>query len=91
MLVSFINYIVLRQDASFVRVDSPLQLYCNRNMFPFMFQTVVLGSLKPFCQMDHQIDISRCLTKASALCYSEKSVFLTPTCCTSSTTSLLAS
>ena len=58
MFVSFIIYIVLRQDATCVRVDSPLQLYCSRNIILSMFQTEGLGSLKLLCQMDHQINIS---------------------------------
>ena len=41
-----------------------------RDRFSFLFQNVSLGSLESFFQLDHQVDISLYLIKATALCYS---------------------
>jgi hypothetical protein len=43
-----------------------------RDKFPSLFENVVLGSLKSFFELDHQVDISLYLTKATALCHSRE-------------------
>ena len=37
--------------------------------FQSLFENVVLGSLKSFLQLDHQVDISLYLKSATALCH----------------------
>ena len=41
-----------------------------RDKFPSMFESIVLGSLKSFFQLDHQSDISLYLTEAATLRHS---------------------
>ena len=45
---------------------------------------VVLGSPKSFFQLDHQVDVSLCLTEAIAYRYYRELAFSTPSWCTSS-------
>ena len=40
-----------------------------RDKFPSLFENVILGSLKSFFQLDHQVDISFYLMEAIALCH----------------------
>ena len=47
-----------------------------RDKFPSQFENVILGSLKSFFQLEHQVDI--CLTKATALYHSKQLVCLEP-------------
>ena len=49
-----------------------------RDKFLSLFENVVLGSLKPFFQLDQQVDISLYLTKAITLCHSTKLAGLKP-------------
>jgi hypothetical protein len=68
---------------------SPRQLHKN-NLFLY-FKTVVLGSLKSFFQLDYQVHYTYYLNEATALCNSRELTFSTPSWCTSSPISLLAS
>ena len=43
-----------------------------RNKFSSLVENIILGSLKSFFQLDHQVDISFYLTKAAALCHSRE-------------------
>jgi hypothetical protein len=54
----------------------------NKDKFPSLFKNAVLGSLKSFFQLDHQVDISFYFTKVTALYYSRELVGLKPSCCT---------
>ena len=55
-------------------------LHLHWREVPSLFHNVVLGSLKSVFQLDHQIDISICLTEATAYCYSRNFAFFTPSC-----------
>ena len=57
--------------------------------FQTLFQKIILGSLKSFFQLDHQVEISLYLTEATALRHSWKLGGLTPSWCTFSPISLL--
>jgi hypothetical protein len=61
-----------------------------RDKFHSLFENVLLGSLKSFLQLNHQVDISLYLTEAMALCHSRHLVGLTPSQSTLSPCSLLA-
>ena len=50
----------------------------SRDEFPSIFKNVVLGILKSFFQLDHQVGISPYLTEATALCHSRKVAGLRP-------------
>ena len=54
-----------------------------RDEFPSLFENVVLGSLKSFFHLIHQVDIGLYLTEASALHHSRELAGLKPTRCTS--------
>ena len=47
-----------------------------KDRFPFMFQNVVLGSIKFSFQMDHQVDITMYLVNTTTLCHSKELAFL---------------
>lgn len=64
---------------------SPLKIH-----FQSLITHVVLGSLKSFCQVDHEVDSSLHLTKATALRHSKKVAILTPSWGTFSPTNLVA-
>ena len=49
-----------------------------RDKFPSLFENVVLGKLKTFFRLDHQVDISMYHTGATALCHSRELVGLKP-------------
>ena len=61
-----------------------------RDKFHSLFENVILGSLKSFFQLNHQVDISLYLTEATSLCHSRDLVGLTTSRCTLSPCSLLA-
>ena len=64
---------------------SPLKIH-----FQSLITHVVLGSLKSLCQVDHEVDSSLHLTKATALRHSKKVAILTPSWGTFSPTNLVA-
>ena len=41
-----------------------------RHKFPSLFENVDLGSLESFFQLDHEVDFSLYITKATTLCQS---------------------
>ena len=47
-------------------LECPYMILLEKKM-PSLFGNVVLGSLKSFFQLDHQVDISLYLTEATAL------------------------
>ena len=49
-----------------------------RDKFPLLFENVVLRSLKSFFQLDCQVDISRYLKEATALCHPRELVGMKP-------------
>ena len=65
-LCHFCFYNEVGNEAHFV-LERPLHNPI-RDKFPSLFENVVLGSLKSFIQMNHQVDISRYLTEATTLC-----------------------
>ena len=52
---------------------------CNsiRDKFQSLFEKVVIGCLKSFFQLDHQVEINLYLTEAIALCHSKQLANLT--------------
>ena len=62
-----------------------------RDKFEFLFENIALGNVKPFFQLDHQVDVSLYLVEAMAICYSRELTSLIPSRCTFSPWSFLAS
>ena len=75
-LCHFCSYNVVENEAHFV-LECPLY-NSIRDKFQSLFENVVLGSLKSFFQLDHQVDISLYLTEATALRHSRELAGLTP-------------
>ena len=86
-LCHFCSYNVVENEAHFV-LECPLYKLIRVN-FSTLFDNVVLGSLKYFIQLDHQVDINLYLMEAIALCHSRELVGLKPLWCTCSPFSLL--
>ena len=66
-----------------VEIEAHFMLECPlykpiRDKFPSLFENVVLGSLKYFFQLDHQVDISLYLKEATALHQSRELASLKP-------------
>ena len=57
-------------------------------MFPSLFVNIIPGSLKSFCQLDQQVNISLYLMEASALHHSREFASLKPSWCTFNPSSL---
>jgi len=75
-LCNFCSYNVVENEAHFV-LECPL--YSSiRDKFQSLFENIVLGSIKSFFQLDHQVDISLYLTEATALRHSRELASLTP-------------
>ena len=55
-------------EAHFVLVSHVLYNSISERHFPFLFQNVVLESLKSLFQSDYQVDIDHYLMEATATC-----------------------
>ena len=75
-LCHFCSYDIVENEAHFV-LECPLY-NSIRDKFQSLFENVVLGSLKSFFQLDHQVDISLYLMEATALRHCRELVSLTP-------------
>ena len=88
-LCHFCSYIVVENEVCF-ELECPMYNPIW-DKFSSLFENVVLGSLKSFFQLDHQVDISLYLTEATALRHSMKLANLRPSWCAFRLISILAS
>ena len=56
-LCHFFSYIIVEIEAHFV-LEGPLYNSMIRDKLQSLFENIILGSLKSFFQLDHQVDIS---------------------------------
>ena len=73
------SFVGVKDEAHFVMdevMECPVNIFIRDNV-PVLFKNVVLGGLKSFFRLDHQVDINLYLTQSTALCHSRKLGFLT--------------
>ena len=71
-----VNYNAVENETHFVlecSLHKPI-----RDKFPSLFENVVLGILKSFFQLDHQVDIRLYLTEVATIHHSRELVGLKP-------------
>ena len=77
-LCHFFSYNVIGNEAHFV-LECPLH-NPSRDKSPSLFENVVVGTLKSFIQLDHQVDVSLYLTETTTLCPCRELIGLKPPC-----------